>query len=54
MFVGKIPEVSVASWIIVLAIIIGVLILLLISMALHKVRTTDHKIKISNSMMFGG
>jgi hypothetical protein len=38
MFVGKIPEASAASWIIVLAIITGVLILLLIIMALHKAR----------------
>jgi hypothetical protein len=38
MFVGKIPEASVATWIILLAIITGVLILLLIVMALHKVR----------------
>jgi hypothetical protein len=38
MFVGKIPEASVATWIIVLAIITGVLILLLIIMALQKVR----------------
>jgi len=38
MFVGKIPETSVASWIIVLAIITGVLIMLLIIMALHKAR----------------
>ena len=38
MFVGKIPEASVATWIIMLAIITGVLILLLIIMALHKAR----------------
>jgi hypothetical protein len=38
MFVGKIPEASVATWIILLAIITGVLILLLIIMALHKAR----------------
>jgi hypothetical protein len=38
MFVGKIQEASVATWIIVLAIITGVLILLLIIMALHKAR----------------
>jgi hypothetical protein len=37
-FHGKIPEGTVATWIIVLAIISGVLILLLITMALHKVR----------------
>jgi len=38
MFVGKIPEASASTWIIVLAIITGVLILLLIIMALHKAR----------------
>jgi hypothetical protein len=38
MFVGKIPEAGVESWIIVLAIITGVLLLLLIIMALHKAR----------------
>ena len=38
MFVGKIPEASVTTGIILLAIITGVLILLLIVMALHKVR----------------
>lgn len=37
---GKIPEGSVATWIIVLAIICGILILFFIAMALHKVRTT--------------
>jgi hypothetical protein len=38
MFHGKIPEGTVATWIIVLAIISGVLLLLLITMGLHKVR----------------
>jgi hypothetical protein len=38
MFHGKISEGTVATWIIVLAIISGVLILFLISMALHKAR----------------
>jgi hypothetical protein len=38
MFVGKIPEVTVAAWIIGLAIITGLLILSVITMTLHKVR----------------
>jgi hypothetical protein len=38
MFHGNIPEGTVATWIIVLAIMAGVLILFLITMALHKVR----------------
>ncbi|XP_069681839.1 integrin alpha-PS4-like [Periplaneta americana] len=36
MFLGKAPEVSVASWIIAVAVICGILILFLIAMALHK------------------
>jgi hypothetical protein len=43
MFHGKIPEGSVATWIIVLAIICGILILFLIATALHKVRLRELK-----------
>jgi hypothetical protein len=37
-FHGKIPERSVATWIILLAVICGIVILFLIAMALEKVR----------------
>ncbi|KDR08411.1 Integrin alpha-PS3 [Zootermopsis nevadensis] len=41
-FHGKIPEGSIATWIIVLAIICGILILFFIAMALHKVRRNTY------------
>jgi RsiW-degrading membrane proteinase PrsW (M82 family) len=37
-FIGRIPESNVATWIVVLSIICGILILFLIAMALYKVK----------------